>query len=331
MPDGSLVTAFREQSQQELRGWIMEGRKLGERERSARSLMWAIGDWWNRGEPYRERADIVNGPDWTGPTHGTCRYAGSVAKRWPVLCRHNALTFEHHRFVAPLPDAEASTLLQWCLDVPPREDGRTPEPRSTQELRARVKQVGRERREAEFATRTGRQAAEVGHQLFGVIYCDPPWQFEPYSRDSGMDRAADNHYPTMTQDELAALDLPAADDCVLFCWATVAMLPAGMAFLSDHGFTYRTAYFWLKPGPGHGYWSAVDQIEILLLGTRGTVPAPAPGTQPPQTITAPRARHSEKPAAFAHMIEVMFPNVPRLEMFARCERPGWQTWGYEAP
>ena len=34
-------------------------------------------------------------------------------------------------------------------------------------------------------------------KIFGVIYADPPWRFEPYSRDT-VDRAADNHYPTMT-------------------------------------------------------------------------------------------------------------------------------------
>ena len=37
--------------------------------------------------------------------------------------------------------------------------------------------------------------------LYGVIFADPPWRFEPYSRITGMDRAADNHYPTMTTDE----------------------------------------------------------------------------------------------------------------------------------
>ena len=31
------------------------------------------------------------------------------------------------------------------------------------------------------------------------------------------------------------------------------------------------------------------------------------------------------------MIERMFPNMPRLEMFARKTRPGWDVWGNEAP
>ena len=55
--------------------------------------------------------------------------------------------------------------------------------------------------------------------LYGVIFADPPWRFEPYSRITGMDHAADNHYATMTTDEIKALPVPAAPDCVLFLCA----------------------------------------------------------------------------------------------------------------
>jgi Protein of unknown function (DUF3102)/MT-A70 len=56
-----------------------------------------------------------------------------------------------------------------------------------------------------------------------TILIDPPWPFEPWSRTTGMDRSADNHYgTTMTLDEIYALDVAAlaADDCVLFVWGT---------------------------------------------------------------------------------------------------------------
>ncbi len=33
---------------------------------------------------------------------------------------------------------------------------------------------------------------------FGVIYADPPWRFEPWSRITGMGRAAEKYYATMT-------------------------------------------------------------------------------------------------------------------------------------
>jgi hypothetical protein len=53
---------------------------------------------------------------------------------------------------------------------------------------------------------------------------------------------------------------------------------------------------------------------------RGDVPSPAPGDQFPGVIEAPRGRHSEKAAVFAEHIERLFPNVPKLEMFARRAR-----------
>jgi hypothetical protein len=54
-----------------------------------------------------------------------------------------------------------------------------------------------------------------------VIYADPPWRLEPYLRETGMDCAADNHYPTMGLAAIKALEVPAAKDAVLFLWATV--------------------------------------------------------------------------------------------------------------
>jgi N6-adenosine-specific RNA methylase IME4 len=162
-----------------------------------------------------------------------------------------------------------------------------------------------------------------------VIYADPPWRFEPWSRVTGMSRSADRHYSTMETDAIASIEVPAAPDCVLFLWSTVAMLPDGMHVLAQWGFGFRTAYVWHKPGVGHGYWSTREQVEVLLVGVRGNVPAPLPGTQPPQVITAPRTRHSEKPEKFAAMIEAMFPDLARVELFARRTRAGWDAWGNE--
>ena len=139
--------------------------------------MWVIGEWWNFGERYGKRVAIVTGEDGTGPTYGSCRVAGTVAKRWPVL-NVNTLSFKHHAIVAALPDEQAIPLLQWF--------GETPEPRLALELAARVKQVRRSDNEGALAGRIAAASQQVGIQLYGVIYADPPWRFEPYSRESGI-------------------------------------------------------------------------------------------------------------------------------------------------
>jgi N6-adenosine-specific RNA methylase IME4 len=185
-------------------------------------------------------------------------------------------------------------------------------------------------REQELAAATETASQALGEKVYGVIYADPPWKFEVYA-ESGKDRVADNHYPTMPTEAIKALKLPAATACALFLWATVPMLDQGIEVLKAWGFTYKSAVFWQKDSPpGTGYWVR-NTVEILLIGVRGKVPAPLPGEQPPQVIKAPRGRHSEKPVVFAEMVEKLYPNVPKLEMFARTARPGWDVHGNEAP
>lgn len=171
-------------------------------------------------------------------------------------------------------------------------------------------------------------AARLGRQLYSVIYADPPWRFQPYSRISGMDRAADNHYPTMTLADISALRVPAADDCVLFLWATAPMLPQALDVIAAWGFTYKSHCIWVKEHIGTGYWFR-NLHELLLVATRGAVPAPPPGWRLPSVFHEPTGRHSEKPSAFAEMIEHWFPNLPKVELFARTARDGWDCWGNE--
>jgi N6-adenosine-specific RNA methylase IME4 len=217
------------------------------------------------------------------------------------------------------------------------QNGRRKALTATQRQRRwRAKQKGagkralRDQRERAMAERTvaASQALILAAPLYGVILADPPWRFEPYSRITGLDRAADNHYATMALDEIKALPIPAAPDCVLFLWATAPMLPQALEVMAAWGFAYRTHIVWLKDRIGTGYW-ARNKHELLLIGVRGDVPAPAPGDQPPSVIFASVIRHSSKPAEFAALIERMYPNVPKIELFARMHREGWDVWGDE--
>lgn len=86
----------------------------------------------------------------------------------------------------------------------------------------------------------------------------------------------------------------------------------------------------MKDKTGTGYWFR-NRSEMLLVGTRGSIPAPAPGDQYPSVIEAPVGAHSAKPHQFHEMIEALFPNLPRLEMFARCAGcAAFDQWGNEA-
>lgn len=198
-------------------------------------------------------------------------------------------------------------------------------------VRTVVKKEARKVREKEL----GKKQLALPDRKYGVIYADPEWQFEPYSRDTGMDRAADNHYPTTPTLEICTRPVGkiAAKDCALFLWATAPMLPAALRVMSNWGFEYKTHQIWNKTrtgkGRGTGYWFTGEH-ELLLVGTRGSIPAPATALGP-SSIDAPwQGRHSAKPACFAEMIERAFPTLPKIELNRRgTVRPGWDAWGNE--
>jgi len=208
-----------------------------------------------------------------------------------------------------------------------RSDGKDATPRAVATLLTQGdKKEKRDSREREL----GEKLLAMPGKKFGVIYADPPWRFEPYSRVSGMDRAPENHYPTMDLEGIKAIEVPAADDCVLFLWATIPMLPQAFEVMQAWGFSYKSHFVWVKDRIGTGYWVR-GQHELLLIGTKGNVPAPAPGEQYSSVYQGKVGEHSAKPFAFREMIEEMFPTLPSIELFARGEKyAGWDHWGNEA-
>jgi N6-adenosine-specific RNA methylase IME4 len=165
---------------------------------------------------------------------------------------------------------------------------------------------------------------------YPVIYADPPWRYEnpPIGATS---RAIENHYPTMTLEEICALPVRelATDDAILYLWATAPKLAECLDVISAWGFNYRTNMVWDKEKIGMGY-HVRNQHELLLICTRGQIPPPAPGTQPSSVYREARGEHSAKPAFFAEMIERNYPGLPKIELFCRSPRDGWAVWGNQS-
>lgn len=171
---------------------------------------------------------------------------------------------------------------------------------------------------------------------YGVIVEDFEWDFITRS-DAGKDRAAANHYPTSHEAHTAAEILRrtqerfacAADDCVLWMWAPPPHLAIAIDVMRMRGFDYRSNYTWVKDRIITGYWSRMKH-EHLLIGVKGEMRCPAPGTQWDSVIQAASDKHSAKPDAFLEMIEAYYPHIPKLELNRRPPpRPGWACWGNE--
>lgn len=165
-------------------------------------------------------------------------------------------------------------------------------------------------------------ATAVDPDEFTTIVIDPPWQYG----NKATRGAAEDHYPTMTQDELLALTLPAADNAHLYLWVTNNFLRDGLELCEAWGFTYKTMLTWVKPQMGMGnYFRSVT--EHVLFGVRGSLPTQR--NDRTNVVNADRKRHSAKPEAFYDLVQEMSPG-PYLEMFARERRFGWSVWGNEA-
>lgn len=169
---------------------------------------------------------------------------------------------------------------------------------------------------------------------FRVIYADCPWKYgDERVGFTGEHVAAAAHYPTMTVDELCALNVKslAAPDAVLFQWATFPLLPDALAVVAAWGFTYKTALVWDKGRPNNQGSYHDARAELLLIATRGSC-APEVDVRPRQVQEIQRGdRHSGKPDDFRALIDAMYPSGPHIELFRRGDAPaGWSVWGNEA-
>ena len=165
-------------------------------------------------------------------------------------------------------------------------------------------------------------------RTYPIIYADPPWRYEHVKTSS---RAIENQYPTMALEDICGLDVPqiASNDCTLFLWATNPKLEEAMQVIEAWGFTYRTNITWVKNQIGMGYYVR-GQHELLLIAARGSMPVPETANRPPSYLKSDRLGHSEKPNSFYKLIETMYPEYDKIELFSRNQRQGWDSWGNEA-
>ncbi len=163
---------------------------------------------------------------------------------------------------------------------------------------------------------------------YPVIYADPPWCYEHVKTDS---RAIENQYPTMSLEGICALKVQAlaTPDATLFLWATSPKLAEAMQVITSWGFVYRSSMVWVKDRLGMGYY-ARQCHEMLLIATKGSPPTPKEGNRPRSVVEAPIGKHSSKPAVFAELIEKMYPELPKVELFCRSPREGWSAWGNQS-
>jgi N6-adenosine-specific RNA methylase IME4 len=178
----------------------------------------------------------------------------------------------------------------------------------------------------------------VAGRRFKTILADPPWQFQNRTGKMAPEHKRLNRYETITLDDIKCLPVESAaeDTAHLYLWVPNALLPDGLEVMKAWGFNYKSNIVWQKirkdggpDGRGVGFYFR-NVTEIILFGVRGkNARTLQPGRTQVNSISTRKREHSRKPDEQYPLIESCSPG-PRLEMFARGERPGWAVWGNQA-
>lgn len=166
---------------------------------------------------------------------------------------------------------------------------------------------------------------------YATIVADPPWDLTlagKRQRTKGGAGADALEYPTMTLDAICALQVAvlAMPECHLWLWTTNQHLEDGFKVMRAWWFKYLAPIHWIKAS-GQGNWF-VHRTQTILFGYRERCVFPAARYLPNLIEGGKPERHSAKPNHSYAYIESVSPE-PRLEMFARTNRLGWDSWGNE--
>ena len=175
---------------------------------------------------------------------------------------------------------------------------------------------------------------------YALIVADPPWKYT--LRETDASHRGRTPYPTMSDEEILTLpiDQLAADNAYILLWATNAHLPLAFDCLACWGFEYKAIHTWVKQGGatgktqiGLGHYGR-NCTEHYLVGVRGNPGAWSSHglTDIPTVIFEGRKEHSKKPTEFWTIAQALNAKLggEAIELFARGDRAGWNTWGLEA-
>lgn len=177
---------------------------------------------------------------------------------------------------------------------------------------------------------------DLPNKKYNIIYADPPWR---YSGGKGKNSSkwgnSLSSYSCMKLKDLKKISVNtlADENCALFMWVTWPMYAEGLELIQSWGFKYKTcAFVWVKtyannnPYCGMGYWTRSGS-EYCLLAFRGELSRVSKSVY--QIIESPVKKHSEKPEEVKERIIKLLGDLPRIELFARKQTPGWDVWGNE--
>ena len=172
---------------------------------------------------------------------------------------------------------------------------------------------------------------------YQIIYADPPWRQSKGGKKKERPNSSGKEldYPILDIPEITQImrdKLLAGDNnhCV-FLWAIDKYLGEADKMMVTRGYKLHARMIWNKvtgiPAAftirfGHEYllWFYKDRLLPVATEERGKIHS---------VFTEQVKRHSQKPEIAYQIIERLYPDANKLELFARLTRKGWDSWGNE--
>lgn len=183
---------------------------------------------------------------------------------------------------------------------------------------------------------------------YKTLMVDPPWAYDDDMPGPG--RGSSSHYDTLHDGfvlgmapQIQEITSPSAH---LYLWTTNSFMEEALNIAKAWGFDQKTIITWVKVqdeprGLPHGRDGEItiqerigmghylrNVTEHMLFCTKGNLSTSR--NDVPNVMFAERSEHSAKPEKAYELVEVLSPK-PRLDMFSRIRRTGWDAWGDETP
>jgi len=166
---------------------------------------------------------------------------------------------------------------------------------------------------------------------YKVLLADPPWkQTKGGLRKTRPNQHKDLDYPTLELNDIKEI-IKSQDSPILFLWTIDKFLFDAQDIAETLGYKLHARIIWDKENGiapaftirySHEYllWFYKSPMEEICKSFRGKF----------TTVLREKAtKHSKKPICSYELIESLYPNCKRLELFARDKRKGWDVWGNE--
>jgi len=175
------------------------------------------------------------------------------------------------------------------------------------------------------------------NKKYDLVYSDPPWQqTKGNKRKCRPNQGKILDYETLSMNEIAGIHKQVFRLCNskhnVFMWAIDKYLHETELMMTELGYTLHARFVWDKEnGVAPAFTVRFSHEYLLWFYKKGNILMPCEEQKGKYTtvLREPATKHSKKPLCVYKMLEKMFPNTEKIELFARQQINGWDCWGNE--